>query len=194
MAYDELVRSMEVAADQKNSETLERASRDAEEIIRDAEKRASVVREGYLQDARHRAGVERNRLMYLTNEEIKAFITREKEELFSKVFLVALEKLSVFRESPRYPELFQKLLDEAVLETGTEEYVLHIDRRDLRTCELIRTRHQIPPVILTDLECAGGLSLASSDGKITLDNTVESRLEKAKSAYKLEIFTELSGD
>jgi V/A-type H+-transporting ATPase subunit E len=193
MTYEELVSSVEEAANQKNREILERANQEATEIIRDAEEQAALIKSGYLKESLRRAGVEKNRLIYLTGEEIKASHILIKRDLFSRAFLTAREKLKDVRNSSDYPALFQRLLLETVREAGDGEYVLHIHSRDQKICETIVSDNHIPAKIQTDLESAGGLCLSSNDGKIMIYNTIESRLERAKDTYKLDIFTELIG-
>jgi V/A-type H+/Na+-transporting ATPase subunit E len=191
MTYDELVSSVEAAAVQKNREILERASREAEEILRSAEKRAVDIKDGYLKESLRRAGVERNRMIYLNGEEIKASHSLIKKELFLQAFFIAKENLDNIRNSPGYPELFKRLLLEAIHEAGDGEYLIHITSIDKSICETIVIDHHIQAQIVTDLECTGGLSLSSSDGKIMICNTIESRLERTQDVLKLEIFNEL---
>ena len=193
MTYEELVGSVEAAAEQKNREILERANREAEEIIREAEEKAALIKAEFLKESLHRAEAERNRLTHLTNEEIKASLSHIKEDLFSQAFLVASADLKDIRRSPGYPELFKRLLEEAIREAGNEKHVLHISGQDQNICKTISSDYPISS-IQVDLETAGGLSLSSSDGKIIVSNTMESRIERAKDIYKLEIYTELTGD
>jgi vacuolar-type H+-ATPase subunit E/Vma4 len=47
--------------------------------------------------------------------------------------------------------------------------------------------------IRTDLESIGGLSINSLDGKITISNTIESRLERVREHKRLEIYAKLFG-
>lgn len=193
MTYEELVRSVEAAAAQKNSEILQRANREAEEIIREAEAKASDIKSGYLKEGLRRAAVERNRQIYLTSEEIKAAHSRITQDLFSQAFLDAGEKLKDIRNSPGYPGLLRKLLEEAVSRAGNGADILHIADTDAGICKISASDLGILE-IQGDIESAGGISLSSRDGKITVYNTVESRLERAKNLYKLEIFRKLTGD
>ncbi|PKL59084.1 MAG: hypothetical protein CVV33_09675, partial [Methanomicrobiales archaeon HGW-Methanomicrobiales-4] len=118
MTYEELVRSVEAAAAEKNRDILDRANREAEDIIREAEEKASAIKSGYLKESLRRAGVERNRQIYLTSEEIKSSHSHIKKDLFSQAFLVAGENLKDIRDTPGYPELFKRLLDEVLKEAG----------------------------------------------------------------------------
>ncbi|MFH0967310.1 MAG: V-type ATP synthase subunit E family protein, partial [Methanobacteriota archaeon] len=184
MTYEELVRSVEASAAEKNRDILECANREAEEIIREAEEKASGIKGGYLKESLRRATVEKNRQIYLTSEEIKASQSIIRNDLFSQAFLIAQENLKDIRDSPGYSELFKRLLEEAIREVGDGEHVLHITARDQSIFDTIGTDYQISDVFV-DLESVGGLYLTSSDGKVTVYNTIESRLERTKEVFKL---------
>ncbi|HWQ66213.1 MAG TPA: V-type ATP synthase subunit E family protein [Methanospirillum sp.] len=194
MTYEELVSSVEAAAEEKNCEILDNANREAEDLISDAEQRATEVKEKFRQVSIRSAEVERNRITYLTKEEVKASITEVKKDLFSQAFGIAELELKDIRHSSGYTDLMRALLFEAIREIGDDGSVLHIDIRDQQICEEIIAEIRIKPLILTDIECVGGLQISSSDGKIRIYNTIESRLDRVKDAYKHEIFVALAGD
>lgn len=193
MVYEELVSSMEEAAEQKNREILERAGREADEIINETEKGAEAIRSRYMQDSARQAEVERNRQTYLATEEVKSAISIEKENLLKEAFLSAAENLKELRNTPGYPDLFKRLLVEAQSEVRGKEFVFHIDSRDNDLCREIIAELHLSAVIKPDLESAGGVVVSSSDERIVVQNTVESRLEKAKNIYRLDIIGELTG-
>lgn len=193
MTYEELVRSVEAAAAQKNNEILQRAQKEADEILREAEADAGKVKDKYLHDSLKRAQIERNRQIYLTSEEIKATHTNIARELFFLAFKAAEERLRTIRETPGYPEMFRKLYDEARMQAGRGEHILHISDLDSDIGTEISSDVLISG-LEHDLNSSGGIILKSRDMKITILNTVESRLEKAQDLYKLEIFKALTGE
>lgn len=194
MAYEDLVCSMETAAEQKNHEILEKANREAAEILRDSEERAASVIERCLQESRHSADVERNRLSYLASEEIKTRIAEVKKELYSRAFAIARESIRDIRTEESYPTFFEDLLHEAVREIGTGKMIIHVDPRDTDLCSKILEKNQIQATVVADIVSDGGLQVAGENGKIVTSNTVESRLEQAKERLKLEVYSGLAGE
>lgn len=193
MTYEELVSSMEDAAELKNREILERAKREAADIRKEAEEKATANKERHLQNSQRSVEVKRNRLTYLTHEEVKAHISLVKKDLYDKAFLAAGEELSNIRESDHYSVFFKRMLYEAIPQVGTEQIVLHIDRRDLDLCKSMLEKCNIQAIITPDLVTSGGLTVSSDNGTIIAHNTIEYRLERAKEALNLEIYAELSG-
>jgi len=193
VTYEELVSSMEDAAEKKNREILDRAKLEAAETLKDAEEKAREIKERNLQNSRRATEVERNRLTFVTHEEVKSRISGVKKELYEKAFSMAGDRLQNIRESESYPVFFRRLLSEAVPQVGTEGLVLHIDARDLELCTKLADELTIDGTISTDIITAGGLNVSSDNGTVVALNNIESRLEKAKEQYKLEIFTEITG-
>ncbi|MDD1724175.1 MAG: hypothetical protein LUQ07_03495 [Methanospirillum sp.] len=194
MAYEDLVCSMEAASEQKNHEILEKANREAADILRDSEERAASVIECCLQESRQAAEVERNRLSYLASEEIKTRIAEVKKEFYSRAFADAVEGIRDIREKELYPSLFKNLLLEAVRETGDEQVVIHIDPRDTELCRKILEEIPFEATVISDIITGGGLLISRANGNILTYNTAESRLEQAKEHLKLEVYTGLAGE
>ena len=193
MVYEELVSSMQEAAEQNNRETIERAARQAVEIISDAEKQAAEIRRRQMEERIRQAEVERNRQTYLATEEVKTATSHVKEQLLHNAFDAAAEELSGIRSEPGYAALFERLLTEAVHEVRGKECIFRIDPRDRDLCNRIIQDHQFSGIIKPDLETAGGLVVCSSDERIMVHNTIESRLDRAKDVYRMDILQELTG-
>lgn len=193
MVYEELVNSMQEAAEQNNRETIERAARQVVEIISDAEKQAAEIRHRQMEERVRQAEVERNRQTYLATEEVKTATSHVKEQLLQDAFEAAAEVLSGIRSEPEYAALFERLLTEAVREVRGQEFIFRIDPRDRDLCNRIIQDHQLSGIIKPDLQSAGGLVVCSSDERIMVHNTIESRLDRAKDVYRMDILQELTG-
>ena len=194
MVYEDLIRSMEESAAQKNRETHEAALRDAEEILRNAKAEGEEIRERYLRNRLKKAVVERNRQTYLTREEVKTAITREKERLFSEAFALAMDGLTGIRSSPGYQDIFSRLVRDAAGEIPEPDSVIHIDPRDRDVCREILETAGLNGSIAEDIETRGGARVTTRDGRITVDNTLESRLVRAKDIHALRIYHALTGE
>ena len=182
MAYENLLKSVEESAQDRERELREKAKKQAEEIEKDAVK-----------EAEKSAAIERNKLMYLTKGEIKEQGLRVREKVFAAAFEAAGLRLSELRQDKKYPAIFEKLAREATGAMGERPYVVHVDRRDEELCKKTLGALNIRCEVLTDIQCMGGLVASSPDGLITISNTIESRIERIKEHKRLEIYAILSG-
>jgi len=193
MAYENLLRSVEESALERERQLRENARVQVEEIRAAAQKQAAEIRERTIQDAERSAAIERNKQLYLTKGAIKEQSLREREKIFLAAFDAAKEQLLRLREDEHYPAIFASLAREVTGAMGETRFLIHVDTRDLDLCTKTLAALGIPCEILTDIVCAGGLVASSPDGLVTISNTVESRLERIREHKRLEIYARLFG-
>jgi vacuolar-type H+-ATPase subunit E/Vma4 len=102
MAYENLLKSVEESATERERELREKARVAIEEIEAHSRKQAEEVQQSYLSGAEKSAEVEKNKLLYLTKGENKELIITIKEKIFSSAFHEAGQQLSAVRERPGY--------------------------------------------------------------------------------------------
>jgi len=194
MAYNELLQSMELGAQEKIKETLGAARMAADDILRDARRESEEIKRQLQADAEEAVSVERNRSLYLLREELKAEEIREKERIYLEAFEKAVEELKFCRKDPRYKESFSRLLSESLDGIQAKDIELHVDPRDIELCNEAVKGLVFPIKILTDLQSSGGHLIRIPDGSITIDNTIESRIIQAREVLKKEIYSILFGE
>jgi V/A-type H+-transporting ATPase subunit E len=86
------------------------------------------------------------------------------------------------------------MVREAMEELAGEEIRMHIDPRDEPLCREILREMQRNCDVVTDLTTMGGLNATTADERLTVFNTLESRLQRAKELLKREIMSTLYGD
>ena len=193
MAYENLLKSVEESAQERERELRESARVRAEEIRATARKQAEKIQEIAIRDAERSAVIERNKQLYLTKGAIKEQALRSREKIFLAAFETATRQLARLREDPDYPAIFTRLTKEATGAMGATPFILHVDPRDRDLAITTIAALEIPCEIRTDIACAGGVVASSQDGLVTLSNTVESRLERIKEHKRLEIYAILTG-
>lgn len=193
MAYNELLQSMELGAREKIETILDNAKRAAESVKTDAQREAEVIKRKLLSEADSSIRIERNRSLYLLSEELKADLAVEKGRIYREAFSEAEKRLGSCRGDRRYPPSFSHLLEETLEGIPASEAEVHIDPKDAPFCPASSGKTGISPVIVPDLSCLGGLVVRSRDGRITIDDTLETRFENAKEALKKEIYSLLFG-
>jgi len=194
MAYENLLRSVEESAEERERELRNKAQQQVEEIRAQARKQAEAIQQTAISESEKSAITERNRMLYLAKGEIKKQELNGREKIFNAAFDGAQQQLAGIREDRKYKAIFERLAREAVSAMGKMPFVVHVDKRDLDLCTTTLAAMGIRLEIRPDLSCAGGLVVSSPDGLVTLSNTIESRLERTEESRKLEIYAILSGE
>ena len=193
MAYENLLKSVDESAEEREKELRERALRSSEDLKAEAAKKADLIRKTLLETAAHEAEIERNKQVYLTKAEIKEKLIEIRENVFLQAFTSARQRLEAVREDPKYEEIFRNLAIEAFDALDQHECTVHIDIRDEQLCRKTLAELHREYMVVSDLKTMGGLTVNSSDGSITISNTLESRLDRGRERLKQEVYSLLSG-
>ena len=194
MAYENLLKSVDESAQEREKELLENARVTVESVRKKAREQAELIRQSQISEAEKAAVVEKNKLMYLVKAENKAHLIKIREQIFESAFNDASLRLSHLRTDPVYPEIFKKFLMDAAEALSVDTFCIQVDKRDEDLCRKTLDSINLRADVVPDLTSAGGLVASMPDGSIIISNTVESRLERAKERKKLEIYSILSGD
>ena len=194
MAYENLLKSVEESAQEKERELREKARSAVQLISEDAKNQVTVIQQSLLAEAKKAATIEKNKLIYLTKGENKEKLIKTKEAIFSTAFGDAEQRLSHVRKDRKYPDILKSLTREAVGALGGETFRIHIDKRDEKIIKKILSELNLSGEVIADLQCAGGLVVNTQNESVKISNTLESRLERVKEQKKLEIYTVLYGD
>jgi len=213
MAFEDLIGSVEVSAQERIHEIQVRSKAEADEIIREAQGRVGPIRKRHHDKAVTEVELQRNRLLSSIREENQREILKVKNEIFREAFDEAEKRFATIREQQRYRAGFRMMLDEVVSELGETDVILHIDPRDSILCrELLLERafvvgkeknifekgllleRALTCEVITDLVCSGGLTAHTRDERFTIINTIESRLKKAGEVYRPDIVSILFGE
>jgi vacuolar-type H+-ATPase subunit E/Vma4 len=193
MAYENLLKSVEESALEKERELQTKAQKQAEEIRSAAKKQADEIQRRTIQEAETSAVIERNKKLFLAKGAIKEQALKSREKIFEAAFEAAGQRLSRLRQDHTYPAIFRRLAEETISAIGESPFVIHIDQRDLDLCKNTLAAMKTSSEIRADLVCMGGLVASSPDGHITISNTIESRLERVREYKRLEIYAVLTG-
>ena len=120
------------------------------------------------------------------------------EQAVNDVYVKAKEKLSSYSEEQNYRNMLIKTLDDSIPNLGTYDIIIECLKRDVEFF-----KNQIESLSLTfnkkikvesNLKNSlGGFKIKSSDGTVTLDNTIDSRIERLKPLIRKNIAQILRG-
>ncbi len=193
MAYEDLLKSVEESAREKELELRSRAAAAVDEIRARAKKQAGEIRQVHIDEAARSIATEQNKLFYLTKAENKELLIRVRETAFERAFSDAEVRLKGLRSEPEYPAVFEHLLREAAGVLGDEAFVVHIDPRDDALCKKTLSLLHLTSEIRADLATLGGVVVSLPDNSVVISNTVESRMQRAKELKRKEIHAILTG-
>ena len=193
MAYEDLLKSVEESAHEKELALRNRESAAVDEIKTRAKKQAGDIRQVHMDEANKSITTERNKLHYLTKAENKELLIKVREIAFERAFSETEVRLKGLRSDPKYPAVFESLLKEAAGSLGDDAFVVHIDPRDEVLCKKTLSLLHVSSEIRTDLVTEGGLVLSLPDNSVVISNTVESRMQRAKELKRKEIHAILTG-
>jgi V/A-type H+-transporting ATPase subunit E len=194
MAYENLLKSVEESAQEREQELRQKAQSTVQAISEDTRNQAAEIQQSFLAEAKKAATIEKNKRIYLTKGENKETLIKTKERIASKAFHDAEQRLAGLRKDPKYPAVFDKLAQEAIEPVGGEEFRIHIDKRDEQLMKRILSEMNRTGEIIADLECSGGLVVSTRNEAVTISNTLECRLERVKERKKLEVYSVMFGD
>jgi V/A-type H+-transporting ATPase subunit E len=193
MAYEDLLKSVEESAHEKELELRNREAAAVDEIKGRAKKRAGEIRQAHFDEAEKSITTERNKLLYLAKAENKELLIKVRETVFERAFSEAEARLTGLRSDPKYPAVFENLLKEASGALGGEAFVVHVDPRDEALCKKTFAALNLSFKIRSDITTAGGIVASLPDNSVVISNTVESRLQRAKEHKRKEIHAILTG-
>lgn len=192
MGLEQIIKILEEEAGKEQEEILSRAKERANKLLEQARAEAKQIEDREIERVTSALKGEQAKTINIAKLYVKKETVRTKEELIEKAFLQAAEQLKEFRKSKDYLLVFRKLLKEVVANTEGK-ILVSADKRDSKlaqeTLEEMGVDYKLEPT----LRSLGGAKVTTSDGRITLVNTLDSRLEKARQILKPEVTKTLFG-
>lgn len=186
MALEDILQAMEREARAEIEKIAARAEAEASAIVAQAEEEARAIRERYYLSAAARLQSDRWRPIHKARFAATREVAEAREALIEEAFAAAGEELSRLRQSPAYPECLRRLVWEIVNELGSRLRML-VDARDEALVRRIAAEMGLEAEIATGLNTTGGLEASTPDGRISVVNTLESRLELGRSHLRRRV-------
>ncbi len=166
MAVNDIMKELERDAKAEASDIRKDAEKQAAQIISKAEKEAHDIEEA----AKNDAGAEAARITKgtsLARLEAKKIIANAEMELYGMAALKVRDKLfAKVNDKKDYERYVQAAVEEGKAVVG-EDFVIQANKRDAALAK------KFGPVSAKPLECAGGIIVASPDGRVRADATLE---------------------
>jgi V/A-type H+/Na+-transporting ATPase subunit E len=121
------------------------------------------------------------------------------EDAVKNVLEMVKEKLAAINKDPNYEQLMEQAILDSVKEIGRPELIIECNKNDVKLVRrLVENigKEKGSKIIVSDkqLEVLGGIRARSSDGALTYDDTIDSRIERLKPLIRKNIVQILKGD
>ncbi len=109
------------------------------------------------------------------------------EDAVSKVFTKALAQIESTERSGSYANFIKSLLDESTKILGTTNVTIFTNSKDTSVVQSTLSQFSGAELSSETIDCLGGVVVKSKDGTMTLDNTIDARIERLKPLIRKEI-------
>lgn len=184
MALEDILAAITAEADAEITRVDQAAREKVEAIRRRAEEeanRAEAAASSVLDDDAKRA---RAQIVNRARLAVERRVSATAEEVYQELMEEVEQRLAEVRSRPDYPELFRRLFDEcrAILDDGR---LIRIDPADEALAHTVLEQAGSDGFVVdSGLASAGGLELATADGRRRVQNTFESRTWRADRALR----------
>jgi vacuolar-type H+-ATPase subunit E/Vma4 len=179
-------------------ENLEDANTRAESIRQEAQRQAEARRKEILQRARHDVEPVHSQAVASAQLEAQRLRLESREELLSKVFSAAQEKLKSAPQWPDYPDFLRHLIREATANLAAAEVILHADpgtQKHLSDAFLAELGEQLGVRLArgAPLDEGVGIVAETPSGHRRYRSTLEARLQRLQEALRAPVYRILKG-
>jgi V/A-type H+-transporting ATPase subunit E len=157
-----------------------------EAIIESAKKQAENLKRQIIGSSRLTA---RNKELLLIESAINEIFEKAKERLQSKV------------DEKSYKDLIRKMIEESISKLDSPEIIIECNKNDYELVkkviqELSANKNNKGKLTISKkpVDVVGGIRAISGDGTMTLDNSMDSRIERLKPLIRKEIVQLLRGE
>ncbi|MFW9851345.1 MAG: V-type ATP synthase subunit E [Candidatus Thorarchaeota archaeon] len=195
----EITKKIEENTEKLLKKILEEQKRAIDEINAEAEEKLKNITEGILEDAKKNAEAEFSKEKAKQELELRLKITKFRDELVDNFFEKAVEKIKSLTETKEYEKSLEKLLFEGGVTLKQPEIIVHHRNQDKKiltkqfldnVSNRLKNENNIETKYLLSkkpIDCLGGIKLETPDGKISVNNTYEKRIERLSVSLKREL-------
>lgn len=193
MALEEMLTALEKEGEEDVKKILSQSEAHKNQIIKEATDEASKIREAYRKKIEDQVRIDRSKILNKASFHIKKEIIRAKEAMMNEVFNQVVKQVGSLRNESSYEGILEKLAQETINAIPGKP-VISIDSADEQLARKILDKMEVDYSLEKNAKCLGGLKATSEDGRIILNNTIDSRVDKAKQLLKTDVLRVLFGE
>ncbi len=179
MALEEVLRALEAEAHARCAEIRSNASEEAERIAEQAKCRCEQLVHDRLDAHTGAVAIRARRMVSEARMDSRYELSAERDRLIEEIFDAARESLAAARTGSGYPEMLDRLLEEALASTSDPTSVL-VDPRDADLVESLLTKRGRKVPVRGEITTGAGVIVLSNGDRVGRDNTAEARLARVR--------------
>lgn len=171
-----------------------RAEKEASKILNEAKGRATEIRETILKEGKREAEQERKRIIADAVIKARKKKLEAREEVISKTFEEGEERIKKILKRKDYSKILENLIQESAIEIGGGDLVVILRDDDKRLVELdkiardLKEKVKITGMKLSkDSIASPGVIVRTKDGRVEVDNTLETRMRRMRNDLRLKV-------
>lgn len=193
MPLDDMLKVLEEDGEKQRAAVIENAKKEEEDILKAAREEGEKIKKEQRDLILAPLAREKAKILNDAKLEVKKKLAETKKDLLQRVDAQVREKIERLRNSTEWSSIFRHLLKEA--SQGIDgKITVKVDRRDKDMAQIILNQRGGEYNLEADSTLLDGVTVTSEDGRVTLINTFESRLERADRLLKPVITSALFGD
>lgn len=193
---DLLARAIMAEAHDEAAHVLEEAKAKADAIRKRAQEQAESERKEILERAKQ--DVERLRSQTLATTQLKARSAQlaQREKLLDGVFAEVGKQLGSVKKRPDYGAIATMLAREAVTQLKVDQAEISADETTRKVLNLADLSRELNGQFTLGgvLEEGAGVKVSAAGGKLSYDNTLETRLSRLQGALRSAVYKVLTGE
>jgi len=197
MPINEMLAALEEEGKEVCKKILSDARVQAKQVNKDAEDAAAFLEQELIEEADTKLNLERSKVFKVANFSVNKVVIEKKEEMIKSLFDKITETIKVqMQDSNSSRNILKELTNEAVsiIKSDKKELIVSVNKKDIDNAKQIFDDLNIQCRIEDNSDIISGLKIRTADGKIAVDNTIESRAQKAWQLLKPEIVDLLFGE
>jgi vacuolar-type H+-ATPase subunit E/Vma4 len=191
MALGDLLAGLEAEAASDRARREAETRQEADRIVEAARAEARALQEQAALASERELEQEVEQRRAQARLSVAAAVREAREEAFREFVAEVRVRLAALRDGAEYPSVLRALIRESTTALATGS-MLRVDPRDERLATDLARELGAELNVVAVLETAGGVELASADGR-TVRNTVEERLANTEPALRLLFGEALAG-
>jgi V/A-type H+-transporting ATPase subunit E len=196
---EKIVSSIMSDAQVKADSILEEAEKESNSILEEGDKIALMEKEKILEDSKKQSTMRYQQIISEAKMNSRRMELDAREEVIEDSFKKAEEKLVEIASSNSvdYLESLKEIVNEAALEIGGGELIIHVKQEDvakisesLSSLEMDiknKTSNETKFEIGENINTIGGAIVKTKNGDIEVNNTIEARLQRYKKSLRSEV-------
>ncbi|MDD5771841.1 MAG: V-type ATP synthase subunit E [bacterium] len=188
MSLEKVFETLENEAKDLRDDLIDKAKREAQQIIKESEDEAENLKTFHIQKMDIKLKGDSARIQIESDLLRKKAITRAKEEFTSKIYSDIEKHLSNIRKDQEaYKKIFKNLLIESLDAVKGTKIIVEVNPKDKDLASSSLKELNLNYTVSADKDYLGGLTLNVNDNRISVSNTLESRLIKSREFLRTQL-------